>query len=374
MLNHEYPPIGGGSGVAMQYLAHALVEMGHDVMVLTAGEHASEEVERGVCVKRFSLGKKNTALAGMRWWLLFVGKARRELKRAVKQFRPDVINSHFVFPAGFIVAQSKLSLPHVTSVVGADIHDPTRRLAADGNRLVRWLSRMTLRNAQVVTTPSSDLTRRTQALFPQQDVRTVPWGVPLLTNGNSARPQLGLREDDFVIAAVCRLVRRKRLDVLLDALAMLRRPNLHLVIIGEGPEEDRLRKQAALLGLAESVHFLGRLSDDMKAASLNACDIFCLPSEHEGFGLVYLEAMGLGKPVVTTNVGGQTDIIREGVDGFLVPVGCARTLAERIARLCDHRDLLSKLAASARQRAREFTPDLTATAFARIFDEVSGKV
>ena len=86
---------------------------------------------------RLSAGK----LSGMSSWLSFLRRAPGWLKRTVAEFEPDVINSHFVFPAGYVVVRSGLNLPHVTSVVGADIHDPTRKSSADRNWLVRRYTR-----------------------------------------------------------------------------------------------------------------------------------------------------------------------------------------------------------------------------------------
>ena len=372
MLTHEYPPLGGGAGVALLHLANGLVGLGHAVRVLTIGDSEQRQMSGGIEVERFRASANSNRLAGLTTWLSFLTAAPRHVRRAAAEFRPDVINAHFVFPAAFVVARSGLTIPHVASIVGADIHDPTRRVSADNNLLVRWASRQALRHAEAVTSPSADLTDRTRALFPDAKLATIPWGVPPVGCAEAGVGNLDLPDDAFVVATVCRLVRRKRVDRLIQAVADLNaaepsgRPVI-LVIIGSGPAEADLRQQAAQLGIAQQVRFPGRVSDADKDAYLHRADVFCLASEHEGFGLVYIEAMSAGTPAIAASVGGQTDIIRDGVDGFLAPTGDAAALGRHLASLRDDDARLRAMKDAARQRAADFAPDKTAAAFADLY-------
>ena len=367
MLNHEYPPIGGGSGIAMKYLAESLVAIGHNVLVLTVFDREQVYEEAGVRLWRFPIAMRSGKLAGFTSWVSFLPRASRYLHRIALDFKPHVINSHFVFPSGYVVARVGLNIPHITSVVGADIHDPTRKVSADCNLLVRWLVRQAVRHATLTTTPSNDLTRRTTDLFPDAEVQTIPWGVPGLKPNGCSRSQLGLPKDAFVISTVCRLVRRKRLDLLLDSVAQLRQRRVLVLILGFGPEEQALREYAHKLEIPDQILFAGRVSEQEKANYLANSDIFCLPSEHEGFGLAFIEAMSVGTPVIAANVGGQNDIIRNGHDGFLVPVGDARTLCDRIRLLFDNPTLLTEFSEKAQQRAQKFQPTATADAFSKVY-------
>ncbi|MGM0489604.1 MAG: glycosyltransferase family 4 protein [Planctomycetota bacterium] len=369
MLNHECPPIGGGSGVAMKHLAEQLARMDHAVEILTVGIRREQCHDSGVEVVRFPIYLRQGNLAGLRSWLSFLVRAPGELRGAVRRFQPDVVNSHFVFPAGYVVSRHARGVPHVTSVVGADIHDPTRRVSADANWLVRAACGSAVRHARCVTSPSTDLTRRTRALFPSAEVRTIPWGVPMFSVPPRSRERLGLRKDAIVICSLGRLVPRKRFHDLLRAAGRMQNDRVQVVLMGSGPAEGELRSLAESLGIMSRVVFTGRVSDEDKAAYLQAADMFCLTSEHEGFGLVYLEAMGLGCPAIASNVGGQNHIIRDGVDGYLVEVGNIEQLAERLNRLVGDERLLRRMAQAARGRAAEFSPEATAAKFISVFAE-----
>jgi glycosyltransferase involved in cell wall biosynthesis len=115
--------------------------------------------------------------------------------------------------------------------------------------------------------------------------------------------------------------RYKGADELIRAVAQLRAsvPGLHLVAVGGGNDLLRLRGVAADLGAADRVHFLENLSREEIAACYAHADLFVLPSAGEGFGLVFLEAMAFAKPVVGVAFGGTTDVVKDGIDGLLVP-------------------------------------------------------
>ncbi|HEX8830306.1 MAG TPA: glycosyltransferase family 4 protein, partial [Longimicrobium sp.] len=137
-----------------------------------------------------------------------------------------------------------------------------------------------------------------------------------------------------------RLVERKGVHLLLDALATLapERPVI-LRVVGDGPERPRLQEQAARLGLGGRVVFQGFVSQDELKARIAACDCFVLPAvvdakgDTEGLGVVLLEAMTYGKPVIASAAGGIVDIVRDEQNGYLVPPGDAGALAGAI-RVC----------------------------------------
>jgi len=369
LVNHEYPPQGGGSGVATKHLAEALVRVGHEVFVLTTADEPRRDEEQGVCVQRFRITPPTGQLAGLRGWLSFLRRGPAALRKAVAEFNPDVINSQFLFPSGYVVARTKTTVPHVASTVGAEIHDPSRRFSADRNWIMRACVRRVVGHARVVTTSARDLTTRVRALYPHaRDITEIPWPVPPVQPDSRSRHELQLRDDQFVITTLCRLVKRKRIDVLLRAIQMLSHADVYLVVMGSGPLEGELRRMASELGLASVVRFTGQVSEADKAGYLGRSDVFCLPSDHEGFGLVFVEAMSLGTPVISTNVGGQTDIIREGVDGFLVPLAGHAALAKRIETLRTDRFMLSKMSQTVPERAREFAPDVIARRFAEVYE------
>ncbi len=149
------------------------------------------------------------------------------------------------------------------------------------------------------------------------------------------------------------LIPRKGLHVLLAALALVA-GSWQLRIVGS-PIVDpayvrRLRDVALHLGLAERVIWRGVLEDRALAAEMAAADVLAMPSDYEGFGIVYVEGMGFGLPALATTAGAAGEIISDGVNGFLVPVGDVAALAGRIEALAAERGLLARLSEAALAR------------------------
>lgn len=134
---------------------------------------------------------------------------------------------------------------------------------------------------------------------------------------------------------VARLAEVKGLPVLLEAVAELLadHPDLHLTVIGDGPDRARFEKVAADLGLGSAVTFAGYQSQAEVARHLAATDVFVLPSYAEGVPVTLMEAMGSGVPVVATQVGGVGELVEDGVNGYIVRPGDGPALADRIGRL-----------------------------------------
>jgi glycosyltransferase involved in cell wall biosynthesis len=195
-----------------------------------------------------------------------------------------------------------------------------------------------------------------------------PWKVDVIAPGvdldafrpgdrDAARARLGIPAEAFVAVAVRRLVPRMGLDVLLDAWALLASapdPGL-LLVVGDGPEARALRQRSEELGVGRLVRFLGRIDEPTLLACYHAADLCVLPSlALEGFGLVVLEGLATGTPVIATDVGGLPEALG-GLDrGLVVPPGDAGALAARIAAARDG-DAPLPSPARCREHAERFT-------------------
>jgi glycosyltransferase involved in cell wall biosynthesis len=172
---------------------------------------------------------------------------------------------------------------------------------------------------------------------------------------HALRTRLGCTASSFVIGSVGRLVPAKNHAVLIDSVAKLRAQNIdaRLLIVGEGELHDSLRAQAATLGLADVVLFTGALTDLRPA--LAAMDVFVLPSLFvETFSNAALEAMAMSKAVVMSDVGGAAEMVRDGVDGRVLPRDTlSQTLPDALANLAKDRVKTAALGASARHRVEE---------------------
>lgn len=149
------------------------------------------------------------------------------------------------------------------------------------------------------------------------------------------RAELALPEDALLLGMVCRLVEQKGIRYAIEAFQRIAAdfPAAHLVIAGEGPQREALVAQAAGLGVADRVHFLGWRTD--AAAIFAALDIFLMPSLWEGFGLVLLEAMAQAVPVVGSEVSAIPEVVAHGETGLLCPPRDVAALAEALGELLD---------------------------------------
>ena len=190
-------------------------------------------------------------------------------------------------------------------------------------------------------------------------IAVVPCGVNLdlfqPIDKDEARQQLGLRDDDRILLFVGRIEPLKGVDILLGAAAQVEAESdcFVLIIGGDSAAQDgemaHLRLLASELGISERVNFLGAVDHEKLPLFYSAADVCVVPSFYESFGLVALEAMACGTPVVASRVGGLTATVRDGETGYLIPWRCPEPFAERIELLLGNEQLRRAVGASARE-------------------------
>jgi glycosyltransferase involved in cell wall biosynthesis len=208
----------------------------------------------------------------------------------------------------------------------------------------------------VIVHSNATKTRLVECGVPAAKVRVLPVCVPSRSNTitrNHARKLLGLPKEAIVIATAARLVVEKGIGTLIAAMQPVIAANpagVRLLVAGGGSDRERLEALAAQLP-AGSVIFTGYLAD--VAPVYASSDIFVLPSEDEGFGLVFLEAAAYGLPSIGTHVGGIPEAVLDNVTGLLVPPGDSVALTAAITRLVRDADLRSRLGRAGMARAAE---------------------
>jgi glycosyltransferase involved in cell wall biosynthesis len=257
-------------------------------------------------------------------------------------------------------------------MAGGDIYDPSKWYTPDKNPLLGFAVRRTLAASDAHVAVSTDLARRARALHGFDGrIEVIPLGMPAPECRPQSRAALGLARDAVYVTCVGRLVRRKNLGMLITAIERLGRGDVHLLVIGDGPEKPRLMAQAEAAGLANRVQFRGFVPDELKFQLLGAADIFALPSLHEAFGLVYLEAMHCGLPVVAARPGGQEDYLEEGRTGFLVPPEDLDGLVRSLAVLVEDPALRARMSEHNRAVANRFTVRNTAARYEDLFARIA---
>jgi D-inositol-3-phosphate glycosyltransferase len=209
----------------------------------------------------------------------------------------------------------------------------------------------------------------------------IPGGVDLehfrRTPRLAARVALGLDGHRKIILFVGRIQRLKGLDVLFRAFERLGDVEAQLLVIGGQPgttletrEISRLQHLATRLGIAERTRFVGAVPHETLPLYYSAADVTAMPSSYESFGLVAVESLACGTPVVATRVGGLTSIVRDGETGLLVPWRDADLFAERLRTLLRDRRLRAKLARNARESVLGYGWDRIADEHVALYAEV----
>ena len=278
--------------------------------------------------------------------------------RLLKACDIDTVHAHWVLPQGFIaVACKKLFKPDLKVVVtahGADVY---------GLQACKGLKRWTFERCTAVTAVSSAIRReiiQRIGVSSSSPIHIIPMGVDL-DRFSPAHYDHSLRQqfhaDGPLLLFVGRLTEKKGLAYLLRAMPRVldRHPATKLMVIGYGEERSALEQLASELGLFErAVIFLGGMTSAELPRYYATADIFVGPSiiaqsgDREGFGLVFVEALGSGCPVITTDLPAMTDIVTHEKTGLIVPQKDSAALADAIIRLLDDPDLLARMKSSCR--------------------------
>jgi len=168
----------------------------------------------------------------------------------------------------------------------------------------------------------------------------------------------------FTVLCVCRFYPRKRVELLLRAAALLvsRLPELEVRIVGGGPDAERLYRLTRELHLEGTVNWVGNATADALASEYNQADVFCLPSVQEGFGIVFLEAMAAGKPIVAARAAAVPEVVQHGL---LVEPDNSESLAEAIALVYADSELRHRLGAAGKIHVQQFEMTRVAAQFLR---------
>jgi len=346
LICNEYPlRPHAGIGTMVQTLARALFKKGNEVTVVGLGDDESYEQDNGV--KVITLKRNNVRYLGNYF-------SRRKLHRWLKQRALagdidiiEVPDSQGLLPFPFTACPVVVRLHLSYAAVGRLTSEPV-------GKGIAYYERRTLtnhRNWIAVSNYVQDLTVETFGVSARNSA-VIPNAVSPPTVSSVSEPAFKL-PDDYVMYAG-HVSYRKGADVLAQAMrgVLIKRPNLHLVYVGGiFSEKGRLVSDdiLCLLGpdLKERVHFLGRISREETLYCMTKAKVFAFPSRLESFGLVVVEAMSCGVPVVFTRHGPGPEIVEDGVTGLLADPSSADDVQNKIVRLLDDDPLAKRLVAAA---------------------------
>jgi glycosyltransferase involved in cell wall biosynthesis len=349
----------GGVSVAVGMLYREMESQGHRVAALIQDENYTPHRIRdkpGYVVYGMYLRSPYIEIAPFRAWLAFLlclPITLLRLHRLLTMNRIDVVHIHYPLPSmvyfGLLRRFARWRL--VITYQGSDAHD----LLA-WRPLERRAVRSLLTAADQITGVSASLLEKVRAALPGINLGgvVVPNGAPVEEISSAAAAVQATLPDRYIVT-VGLLIRRKGIDLLLDALAMLASmgETVALVVVGDGEERDSLENRAQEKGIAANILFVGKQSYEQTVALMKASAFFVLASHAEGLPLVIAEAMACGKTVVATAVDGVPEIVRHEHNGLMVPPGDPVALAQAIGRLWRDKAVRERLAQEAQKTAVE---------------------
>ena len=343
----QFPPHVGGVGVHIHTLSKELVRQGHEVYVITYPHKDIKDID-GIHV----IGTKGLNIPGVRG-LMFKMNAKRALEELIKNVDIDIIHGHYLFPAGAAAVEvgNEHSIKTYVTAHGSDMFELYKK-----QPLMRSTVRKVLKNADGVFAVSNALRHEIIAtgVTGIADKTKISWNsVDIDKFKNSG--DLSFKEeyklnDKPIVLFVGNLIKRKNVDSLLEA-KKIANSNYYLVIVGDGPLFKKLKNKVDEENIRDVI-FTGSRND--VADIIPSADVLVLPSFSESFGLVLIEALACGKPVIGSNVGGITEIITEDV-GLLVNPNKVSSIAKAIDEVVNDEEFRHVLSLNARNRAKDFS-------------------
>lgn len=366
----------GGIGNVVYYLLLQMAKKGHEVYVFTTaamGEETSVEKHDNVTVVRY----------------------KPQFKVSSSPVALDFIYSHFIFDLDLDIVHAHIGNP--LAPLGGALYSKLREkpfvvtyhedmIGGYGGLLRRvmiWflntfvIDRI-LAQADAVLTPSEYYIEKSTHLNKiKEKVQSIPNGIVLEDyqrkySKEESRDLLHLPQKENIVLFVGSLTPRKAPDILVKAMSLVlkRCPDSLLLFVGDGYYRKELEALAKEYGILENVVFMGFVDDDNKKLCYSAADIFVLPSRSEGFGIVLLEALAYGLPLIVSDLEVFHSVVQDGYNGFFTEKENERELASKIISLLNDINLRKKMGKTAEKRVQNFGWDSIADETLKFYTEV----
>jgi len=374
MLSHGYPPTVSGVTLVVQKIARAMAARGHEVTVVTASDHGApyQSEDHGVRLRRVRSAPNPFWSEGRLPLLTY-----ERLKEIVNEVQPDVINTHDSALLSWQLYRFEHRQGHIPELLTCHFLP----------RFVTYYVHAADAIEEMVEDITWDVTLRMMhgfdhIIFPTGTQRSlfldegleVPSSV--ISNGlDTARyaphGDDGQLEQKYELPGagrvlfVGRLARDKRIDVLIRAMTALE--NTNLLIVGRGDDRQRLLDLTVDLDLESRVHFLGYVPEQDLPGLYRAADIFAIASDVEVQSIPTLQAAATGLPIVAADAAALPELVHDGRNGYLVPVGDVSAFAAALGRLLEDRDLATRFGQASLQLGRQHADERTFQSYEELY-------
>lgn len=347
-----------GTEIATYNIAKHLAKRGHEVHIITSldEELPRKSTEEGFYVHRIQRSELPMSFS--------IKALLEEMK-----INSDIIHAqgmYMGFPAYLI--KKILGRPYVIWSRGSDVYLPWK--------YKNLTSKVILRNTDVAIALTEDMRREMRRIY-ERDVLVLPNGID---SGNfdhlskeDCRKSLKIQENERIILFVGGLRQVKGARYLIEAMKIItdKYKNTRLLVIGDGNERGYLEDLVKRLDLQKYVTFIGKVPNERIPEYMVASDIFVLPSLSEGFPVTVLEAMASGLPVVTTDVRGLPEIVKEGENGFLVKPEDPREISKKVLLILRSNELRERLSNYNKEKSKQYSWESVVTRLEDVYHMVS---
>jgi glycogen synthase len=364
-----FPSLGGVEELTRQ-LAHEYRRQGMEAIVLVnrwpRNLPVAEEIE-GIPVYRIAMRMPEYNLRVKLNYALGYLSARRDMLAILRRHKIGMLHVQCVSANGHYasIAAKARGLPLIVSAQGERTMDAER--VYEKSPFINSVLRQLLAEADWITACSRDTLEDLERYMGRRFTERAS----VVYNG--------IRLEDFeqgesfgypkpYILGIGRHVQQKGFDVLIRAFAAAGLQGHDLLLAGDGPERKELEALARKLLVEAHVKFLGRANRSTTVALFRGCDFFVLPSRQEPLGIVNLEAMAAGKPVIASKTGGVPEIVADGETGTLVEPGNVEALTAAIKRMAGDAALRARMGAAGAERVKQFTWEAVASSYRKIYD------
>ncbi|MEK7581227.1 MAG: glycosyltransferase family 4 protein [Patescibacteria group bacterium] len=369
IVNHEFPPLGGGASNASWFLARSLKKMGHEITVITASFKGELPYERrdGLHIYRVPALRRHIDRSNILEMSTFAFFGIVYSRKIIRERRIERIIAFFTIPGGIVsyYINKLYKIPFIVSLRGGDVPG----LVPELDSLHRLLSpiRRSILNASSSVIANSAVLKNLSEKYDPINVSVIPNGV----DTDFFRPTSeGKVDKTFHPIFVGRLHMQKNLVFMLDAISDFKKSvksKFMLEIVGDGPQKQELKKYARKIGIKNEVTWTDWLKKDELLSKYNNSDCLIMPSLYEGMSNVILEALACGLPVVASDISANRVLVKHGINGFLFKVNRKKELQEALELLVIDKKKRVKIGRYARGFVvSKFSWDLVAKRYSKL--------
>lgn len=379
-LNYEYPPLGGGAANATSYILHEFSKIPDlEVDLVTSSsdnEYHLEKIGENIKIHKLPINKsqKNLHHQSLVNLITYTYKAYFFSNKLIKKFGHsyNLTHSFFTVPCGFLslIFKIKYKIPYVISLRGSDVPGYSERFKFLYG-FIKPFARLIWKNSSAVVSNSQGL--KELALKSKSDQK-----IDIIYNGidiNIFHPDTKVKDRKKFIVTLggTRITPRKGIKYLIEAVHKLvsRYPQIYVTIIGEGSEKESLENLSKDLKIKDRITFLDRVDNHNIPPYYQEASVFILPSLNEGMSNAMLEALASGLPIVATDTGGTQELVKDGVNGFIIKMKNSQDIADKLEKIITNDELCQRMGDSSRKIAENLSWEKVALDYLNIYKKIS---